>query len=400
MIRRSLVFETSLYAIPALAQDNSYWINYIICRGPICESWGFPPYLSIRLFSSIRTRLMLRFLVGAGKKSLSLDVSEFEGYHTHMQLQAIFDLAIEMGIDADPRGRKFVTSQLQKAKKAFDELSEKKKKYFDKNTLKNPYSDTRIFVGDPNTEIKKILAGIDTDATEVLLADRMNQKGMGIDLVIGHHPMGIALAGLHDVMDLQVDVMAETGAPINVLHALMSERQQDIKRRVHPNNHNQIVDTARLLGVPLMNLHTTWDNLGDKYMKDFITKKTYDRTGEILDRLMEIPEYQEAMKGKNGPEIVAGSENSRAGKVAIFFTGGTNPSKEVYMELAKAGVGTIVDMHIPEDALKELKKLHVNVVNAGHMAGDSIGANLFLDELEKRGVETIPCSGLIRVKRK
>jgi len=25
--------------------------------------------------------------------------------------------------------------------------------------------------------------------------------------------------------------------------------------------------------------------------------------------------------------------------------------------------------------------------------------NLFLDELEKRGIEVIPCSGLIRVKR-
>jgi putative NIF3 family GTP cyclohydrolase 1 type 2 len=57
-------------------------------------------------------------------------------------------------------------------------------------------------------------------------------------------------------------------------------------------------------------------------------------------------------------------------------------------------------MHVPEDALEELKKLHVNVINAGHMASDSIGANIFLDELEKKGVEIIPCSGLIRIKRK
>jgi len=34
------------------------------------------------------------------------------------------------------------------------------------------------------------------------------------------------------------------------------------------------------------------------------------------------------------------------------------------------------------------------------MAADSIGANLFLDKLEKRGIEVIPCSGLIRVRRK
>src|SRR3972149_8125086 len=105
------------------------------------------------------------------------------------------------------------------------------------------------------------------------------------------------------------------------------------------------------------------------------------------------------MKGKNGPEIVSGTAKSRAGKVAIFFTGGANPSKEIYAELAKAGVGTLVDMHIPEEGLKELKKLHVNVINAGHMASDSIGANIFLDALEKKGIKVIPCSGLVRIKR-
>ena len=33
------------------------------------------------------------------------------------------------------------------------------------------------------------------------------------------------------------------------------------------------------------------------------------------------------------------------------------------------------------------------------MSSDSIGMNLFLDELEKKGIEIIPVSGLIRVSR-
>ncbi|KKP81075.1 MAG: hypothetical protein UR81_C0007G0001, partial [Candidatus Levybacteria bacterium GW2011_GWB1_35_5] len=82
------------------------------------------------------------------------------------------------------------------------------------------------------------------------------------------------------------------------------------------------------------------------------------------------------------------------------FTGGTSPSKELYAELAKAGVGTLVEMHVSEEVLVELKKLHINIIECGHMAADSIGANLFLDQLEKKGVETIACSGLIRVRRK
>ena len=135
-------------------------------------------------------------------------------------------------------------------------------------------------------------------------------------------------------------------------------------------------------------------------MQDYLLKKKFDTVGEIFDYINEIPEFIEAIKGKAGPAIVSGSESSRAGRVAVGFTGGTSASKELYIELAKAGVGTVVEMHLPEEALEELKKAHINVIDCGHMAADSIGANIFLDALEKRGVSVIPCSGLIRVKRK
>lgn len=317
-----------------------------------------------------------------------------------MTLQQIYDLAILMGKKADPRGEKAVDKYLLRLKSEYQELSEKKKKYFDRESLSNPYSDTRILYGNPKIEVRKILVGIDADATEVLLADNLNSKGKKIDAVIGHHPIGISLAALHDVMDLQVDAYAQIGIPLNVIDALIKEKSDTVKRKIHPSNHNQMVDAARLLDIPLMNLHTVWDNLGDQFIKNYLNKKSFNSVGEIVDYLMEIPEYQEATKGKNGPEIVSGNEKSRAGKIAVSFTGGTNPSKEAYIEFAKSGIGTLIDMHIPEEGLKELKKLHVNVINAGHMASDSIGANLFLDALEKRGIEIIPCSGLIRIKRK
>ena len=317
-----------------------------------------------------------------------------------MTLQEIYDLAIQMGISADPRGRKRVEELLKRRKKAFDESSAKQKKYFDHETLTNPYSDTRILYGDPKIQVKKILVGIDPDATELLLVDSLNQKGKKIDALIGHHPVGVSLAALHDVMDIQIDSYAKAGVPVNIMDALMKERMDDVKRKIHPSNHNQITDTARLLEVPLVSLHTVWDNIGDKFMENYLSKREFETVDEIVDYLMELPEYQEATRGKNAPEIVSGGPKSRVGKIAIFFTGGTNPSKEAYAELARAGVGTIVDMHIPEDGLKEAKKMHMNVINAGHMASDSIGANIFLDEIEKRGVEVIAVSGLIRIKKK
>ncbi len=316
-----------------------------------------------------------------------------------MTIQEIYDLAVEMGISADPRGADFVRKQLKKAKEEYKELSEKKKKYYDLEILSNPYSDSRIYVGDRKKQVKRILAGIDANATEVLLVDRLNQQGRGIDLLIGHHPSGHGLAGLHDVMDLQVDVLASIGVPVNVAHALMTERMRDVALRFHPLNHNQAIDTAKLLVIPLISLHTVWDNLGHKFMQDYLNKKTFETVGELFDYLMELPEYQEAARGKAGPLIVSGSEKSRAGKIALFFTGGTSPSKELYIELAKTGIGTIIDMHMKEDTIAEMRKLHINVINSGHMSSDSIGANIFLDVLETKGIEIIPCSGLIRIKR-
>lgn len=317
-----------------------------------------------------------------------------------MTLQEIYDLAIDLGIKADPRGVQSVKNLLQRRKKEYKELREKKKKYYDLESFRNPYSDSRILFGDPKLKVKKVLAGIDAEASEVLLLDRMNQKGEGIDVLISHHPSGHALASLYEVMDVQVDMYAKAGVPVNVASSLFEERMATVKRKMSPLNHGQAVDAARLLNVPLLALHTIWDNLGNNFMEKHLSAKKFDRLEDILDYINEIPEFIEATRGKSGPSIVSGSSNNRAGKIVVNFTGGTNPSKELYVEMAKAGVGTIVEMHVPEDAVLELRKLHINVIDCGHMAADSIGANIYLDELEKRGIKVVPCSGLIRVKRK
>jgi len=316
-----------------------------------------------------------------------------------MTLQQIYDLAVEMGTKADPRGVEGVKSYLSHLKHDYEDLPDKKKKLFDKETLTNPYSDTRILFGEPKIQVKKLMAGIDADASEILLADRLNQKGGNIDLVVSHHPSGHALASLYEVMDIQIDMFAEAGVPENVAHALFDKRKATAKRRLSPLNHAQAVDTARLLDVPLLAIHTVWDNIGNDFMRKYVAKKTYHNVGELLDHILEVPEFMEAARGKAAPSIVAGSPKSRTGKVVVGFTGGTNPSKELYIEMAKAGVGTLVEMHVPEDVVEELGKLHINIIDAGHMAADSIGANLFLDQLEKKGVSVVPCSGLIRIKR-
>ncbi|MCM8761492.1 MAG: NGG1p interacting factor NIF3, partial [Candidatus Omnitrophica bacterium] len=68
--------------------------------------------------------------------------------------------------------------------------------------------------------------------------------------------------------------------------------------------------------------------------------------------------------------------------------------------LSQAGVGTIVAMHLSEEHFKHAKEEFINVIIAGHIASDTLGLNLLLDEIEKvEDIKVIPCSGFVRVKR-
>ncbi len=317
-----------------------------------------------------------------------------------MKLKDLYALAVKMGIEADPRGKAGVEKLLARRKKEYEELPKSKQKDFDLEDLNNPYTDSRVLLGDPNMEVDSLLAGIDINASEVLLADRLNQKGESIDLLLTHHPEGASLASLHEVMDMQADVWAKYGVPINIAEGVMRDRITEVQRRFSPVNHAQAVDAARLLGFAFMGTHTITDNLIHTFMELLFDKAKPETVGEVLEILNNEPEYKEATKGKAGPMLFAGSEKNRAGKVApIEFTGGTEPSHIIYEKLAAAGVGTVIGMHAGEEHRKEAIKYHVNLVIAGHMSSDSLGMNLLLDAIEKKGVKIIPASGLIRVKR-
>jgi len=313
-----------------------------------------------------------------------------------MTTQQIFDLAVKMGVKADLRGPEKVKKYLERAKKNYDELSAKLKEEFDKEKLTNPYSDTRVLVDLKKKNIKKIMVGVDMEGAELLLAEKQ-----GVDLVIAHHPEGKALADLSSVMDLQAQVLADYGVPINIAESVIKPRIAEVARGVSPINHNRVVDMAKILGLDFICVHTPADNLGARFLVKIIKNKKPETVGEVVDMLKEIPEFKEAVKYNAGPKIFVGSPEASCGKITVTeFTGGTSGAKEIYEKMAQAGIGTVIGMHMGEEHRKEAEKYHINVVIAGHMASDSLGLNLFLDELEKKDVKIIPLSGLIRVKRK
>jgi len=313
-----------------------------------------------------------------------------------MKINEIYNLAIQKGIEADFRGKEGIEKMLERLKRKYEKMEPEKKEEFDLERLGNPFSDTRILFGDPQKEVKKILAGIDIDGEELLLAEKLGN----IDLVISHHPRGKALAGIDDVMQLQIDVLRQYGVPINIAEKLLRKRIEEVARGIAPINHNRAVDITKHLNLPLLCVHTPCDNLAAKFVKEKLEKDDPIFLEEVITYLKEIPEYKEAILIGAGPKIFVGGQENRAGKIVITeMTGGTEGSPEIYEKLSQAGAGTVIGMHISEKHREEAEKANINVVIAGHISSDSLGMNLFLDELEKRGIEIVPCSGLIRIRR-
>jgi putative NIF3 family GTP cyclohydrolase 1 type 2 len=312
-----------------------------------------------------------------------------------MTTQEIFDLGIKLGIKTDLRGEQKVKAFLDRAKVKYEKLSKEAKEEFDFERLTNPYSDTRILVDNKKEAINKILVGIDLEAPELLLA-----RELGADLAFTHHPEGKALADLHTVMELQAEILADFGVPINVAEQITRPRISEVGRGVVSGNYNRNVDFATTIRMDYFCLHTPCDNLAARFMTDLIEAKKPEYIEDLLDLIKEVPEYKVAAKLNAGPKLFVGSPENHCGKIAVTdFTGGTSGSKDIYESMSHAGIGTIIGMHMSEDHRKEAEKYHINVVIAGHMSSDSLGLNLFCDELEKKGIEIIPISGFFRIKR-
>ena len=316
-----------------------------------------------------------------------------------MYLRELYELAITLGMEADPRGKVAVEKILQKTKAEYEKLDAEAKEEFDLAKLTNPYADTRISYGEPELEVKRLITGVDVDVADLMLADQLRRNGNSIDLVISHHPTGLGSVRFSEVMYMQADMMHALGVPINVAEGILQDRVDEVKRQTMPSNHYRVIDAARLLDMPLMCMHTPADNNVQKLVQRHVDSANPDTLEDLVKVLKEIPEYKEAAKRGTGPNILAGKKETRCGKIAVSMTGGTGGPKADIEELVKAGVGTVVEMHISDEKLEEAKKHHLNIVIAGHMASDSIGMNVILDEFEKKGVEIVPFSGLIRHRR-
>jgi len=318
-----------------------------------------------------------------------------------MKLKDFFCTIVKEGRTADPRSAQQIDEMLARRKRAYDAASPAQKNSMDPEMLEHPYDDSRIIYGDPDKDVSHAMVGIDIDTSELLLIDKLNAAGKDkIDLALSHHPSGAGYAQLNEVMDMQADILNGFGVPITVAEGLVTDRKNEIGRRLHAANHYRDANAAQLLDIPFACMHTPADNHATTFLQKLFDSGLPTSLRTVCDMLLSIEEYQASSRRHIPPQILIGSPQARPGKIFVDMTGGTEGPKDIVDHLVAAGVGTIVGMHLSEEHYKKFQGKHINVIIAGHIASDVLGMNLLLDKLEKAcGIRTSAFSGFHRVKR-
>ncbi len=253
-------------------------------------------------------------------------------------------------------------------------------------------ADSQVYVESPS-DVRRVLFGVDIDLAEILWA-----QGAGFDAVIAHHPLGDrARTNFADVVHRQIDQMGAEGIPRDVAERAVAARLEAIHRRDHMSNVNALVDGARLIGMPLCNVHLACDIIGRNAIVAMLQRNA-DAGSTVGDSIEWFDDFPEYGRGHARPEAWVGSTTNRLGRWTVAMAGGTNGGYPVFSEYFRAGVDTVFAMHIAEDDLHKLRAVAEpddTLVVTGHMTTDSVGINAVIAGLEERGIEVVRTSGVI-----
>ena len=320
-----------------------------------------------------------------------------------MTLRELYETAIEIGREVDPRGREALDRQLAQRRHEYAALPEWRKPYYDQERFKNPYGDVRIVHGPEDTELTTILMGINIGTQELLLADNLRGSGTRIDAVISHHTNGIGVPAdtlIYDTVPYLVDLLEGAGVARADAEPHIADMMTD--RWVNAEDFNRIGrDTAQLLGLPLACIHTPADFHHGQGVRGAIEDANAGTVGDVVEALLALPEFQGAARIGAIPRIMAGDADQPVGRVFHQDGGGWLFPVEVMPLLKEAGVGTFVTIGCSSAHKNKAQELGMGWVRMPHGACDNVGLNLLLDKVEQRlgPLNVIPCNYFERIKR-
>lgn len=314
-----------------------------------------------------------------------------------MTIRELYEFAIERGIALDPRGEAALREQMEQARAEQEALSEAARVGVDTERTRNPFGDTRIVCGDPQTQVRRIVCGIDITGAEILMADRLRDHGQPVDLVVAHHTSAIGggLGSRRDTIWPQVKMATDFGVPEHLAWKLVSAGAQGGPER---SVDFRITQIAEGLGMPLITLHSPPDLYLFAWGRKVIEEDRPRTLGDLVARSNAAPEVRWLHERGQGTEIAVGDAKDPLGRVYFAFYGGWNPTPEMFEALCDAGCGTLWVVATSGELNEVARRRKVSIVVTPHYPADNIGLNgLFDDAMARFGpFEIVPSGNYVR----
>jgi putative NIF3 family GTP cyclohydrolase 1 type 2 len=242
-------------------------------------------------------------------------------------------------------------------------------------------ADTAVHVHGKN--IKKVMLMIDVTTADLMLA-----KNLGCDAVITHHPIGISAINFYKVIDRHIDYMKENGISEETARSSVIDLKRKLEIRNHTQIYSSVIDSAKLLEMPLVNIHQPCDEYARRLISQKILERKPNLVSGIITALEEIPEFK---KAETKIQVAYGQPDSYIGKWVAVIAAGTNGGYLIARNYFENGISTVLYFHIDYNDLVKLRESNIqgNLVILGHLAGDSIGMNALGNILENEGIQVV-----------
>jgi hypothetical protein len=320
-----------------------------------------------------------------------------------MNLRELYDTSVRLGMKLDPRGEGALEEQLEQRRVEYEQLPEWERPFYDQERFRNPYGDVRLVRGPADTELQSILVGIDIHVEELLLADRLREKGRCVDAVIAHHVHGVGRSAslVYDFMTVDIECLVAEGVSRSAAEATMIPYLES-KLAGLEDFHRLGPDAADLLDLPLACIHTPADYYITEGIRQVLEREQPATLGDCVPALLTIPELESAAHLGVFPRIIGAPPERELGRTFFKFGGGYILPPAAYPLLGAAGVRTVFQIHCDQVHADAAAAAGIAIVRVPHAAGDNLGINLLLDEVEASmgSLEVIGCGGFERITRR
>ena len=242
-------------------------------------------------------------------------------------------------------------------------------------------ADTAVHVHGKN--IKKIMLMIDVTTADLMLA-----KNLACDAVVTHHPIGVTAINFYKVIDRHIDYMKENGIPENIAKKSVLDLKKRIELRNHTQIYSSVIDSAKILNMPLVNIHQPCDEYARRVISQKIQDENPNLVSDLVTTLEAIPEFKNAA---TKIQVSYGQPNSNVDKWVAVIAAGTNGGFQIVKNYFENGISTVLYFHIDYNDLVKLNESNIqgNLIILGHLAGDSIGLNALANNLENEGIQVV-----------